>query len=1267
MESVGELCSPTGASSNILSLPESCPWDEDEESLDLEGIKPKSSPIPRRRSSTSSDDSLLPPSSSRRVSFADAFGLSLVSVKQFDTWGVTDPSGSLESDLNEDKEYYMVPLFTLPQTAEELALQVHKQKLELESLELLSGTTTLRGIIRVLNICFDKMVYVRTSLDSWKSHFDLLAEYVPGSNNGGMDCFSFKLTLVPPFGEEGTRVDFCLRYETSLGTFWANNNENNYSLFCCKKFKEKSQNESENRRKSCLKTTSPDVSALTVAATNNEEFPVINQNSGSLNENSKKLEKESKELVEEISRNHSRRSRRKAARLAKIKEHFAKREEENKQGTKTKESEVTAETSMQEHASLLEKTPCNPLSQHTARPPTCSQISPSPAKSLKSGDLDFQSSGDSIDILSQALTQDEEDNIIHSKTNLSTENTNLSLEDSISCDESIACSASEVLEDIQHTECITDQTVSINQAVPVSQNPDLSICKYVEKAWKDFEKDAKQRIKSFALSSKMHEGTNISDGNPKENVSLITNSEPQLCSHGFTFGTIVAPLYHQVFKNMETERQDFFPKPLDRSFRELEDESQRAVKAHETPDIWPESCISTKQTVHDISVGICNESAEQNPQHTVNPPKTLSEPNQCKHVEKAEASYNQNYYTGGIREYPRDIKFTETNLPKVTSRQPDPPLGEVSTVCTQVFTECSFQDDSCQSLCLFPLQGPELLATTNETIESGIDSLPEQIHPSSPIEVFKTSCLDNQRSFIKTEKSQNQEDPTNIYTKEENISVQTEYSISTSCILAQSPDDPTRISLGSSDDKFKSDCCKMRLSIEKLSHLAIATTMPIEPYTELENTQINMSNTLVSCQMNEKKEQMLMGFSTQTSEMERSSIINFDGECNTSVIKEIEEIHKSLEEQEKGNGNQIKQMEKQKQDKEEKEQEPEEQEGAEEKHEVKGGINSIEDELKYIDDEEDLDAMETEREKKQQDAHDLLSQVAEEQKQIISTDTVKSLPQHHIDLHEIESLGEYSEKEDMHINHGLEICEETATSWQESSQKTDIELSGSMQAMENDWNLIDFIDKEENVCCESVKSEWETTDDVNSMLENMECLAKDSVNRDLENVEDNTSTESQIDDEMELYLNSLRNSQQSVFREGAMSGSYGKRPSLSRGRPLAMPSISESMDEDQPSSSLEDLTNIEYNMKLERATLPLVNGNERVIGRNVLWWKEFLSYDNMSRVTGYTFLLIVFLVIAYYYDFIACFALYILTVYWLFYQGEEEPLKSSQKGERGLQ
>lgn len=250
MDTVGALGSPTGANSNLLGLPSPCPLDEDDESLGREGIWPKSSPVPRRRSSASSDDSQPPPSSSRRVSFADTFGLNLVSVKQFDAWAVTVPP---ESHLNEAKEYFMVPLFVLPQTRLELEMRVLEKKIELENLELLPGTTTLRGVIRVLNLCLDKMVYVRTSLDSWRSHFDLLAEYVPESHDGEMDCFSFKLTLVPPFGEEGARVDFCLRYETSLGTFWANNNGNNFAMYCCEKTKEKPQNESESRRKSCLR------------------------------------------------------------------------------------------------------------------------------------------------------------------------------------------------------------------------------------------------------------------------------------------------------------------------------------------------------------------------------------------------------------------------------------------------------------------------------------------------------------------------------------------------------------------------------------------------------------------------------------------------------------------------------------------------------------------------------------------------------------------------------------------------------------------------------------------------------------------------------------------------------------------------------------------------------------------------------------------------------------------------------------------------------
>uniref|UniRef100_A0A8C5EKD4 CBM21 domain-containing protein n=1 Tax=Gouania willdenowi TaxID=441366 RepID=A0A8C5EKD4_GOUWI len=190
------------------------------------GIRPKSSPLPRRRSSSTEEDlDFEPPlSGSRRVSFADAKGLSLVQLPGYES---SDNEGS------DAEEFFISPLtFSLPWSTEELLTRVREKKVELETLEILPGTTIVRGVIRVLNISFNKAVYIRTSLDSWSSHFDLLAEYIPGSSDCGTDCFSFKLTLGPPYGIKGAKVDFCLRYETSAGIFWANNDNKNYVLRC---------------------------------------------------------------------------------------------------------------------------------------------------------------------------------------------------------------------------------------------------------------------------------------------------------------------------------------------------------------------------------------------------------------------------------------------------------------------------------------------------------------------------------------------------------------------------------------------------------------------------------------------------------------------------------------------------------------------------------------------------------------------------------------------------------------------------------------------------------------------------------------------------------------------------------------------------------------------------------------------------------------------------------------------------------------------------
>ncbi|KAL2777571.1 protein phosphatase 1 regulatory subunit 3A [Daubentonia madagascariensis] len=225
-------------------------------------FKPAFSPQPSRRGSDSSEDMYLdtPTSGTRRVSFADSFGFNLVSVKEFDCWEL--PSVSTNFDLRKDtEEYVLSPLFDLPSSKEDLMQQLQVQKAILESAECLPGSTTMKGIIRVLNVSFEKLVYVRMSLDGWKSHYDILAEYIPNSCDGETDQFSFKISLVPPYQKNVSKVEFCIRYETSVGTFWSNNNGTNYILVCEKKEQElepvKPREEVPNRQiKGCLKVKS---------------------------------------------------------------------------------------------------------------------------------------------------------------------------------------------------------------------------------------------------------------------------------------------------------------------------------------------------------------------------------------------------------------------------------------------------------------------------------------------------------------------------------------------------------------------------------------------------------------------------------------------------------------------------------------------------------------------------------------------------------------------------------------------------------------------------------------------------------------------------------------------------------------------------------------------------------------------------------------------------------------------------------------------------
>ncbi|XP_059703107.1 protein phosphatase 1 regulatory subunit 3A [Haemorhous mexicanus] len=249
---------------NLLRVPTGNDCTSDDEDVNID-IKLRFSPCPRRRNSSASEEEEAdtPTNISRKVSFADAFGFDLVSVKEFDIWEFpnTGQENYTEDEVFPQDEYFFSQQFTLPASQEELLQKVREQKVVLESVVLLPGITCMNGIIRVLNVSFEKQVYVRMTLNNWLSYYDILAEFMPNSCGSETDQFCFKISLVPPFQKDGVKVEFCIRYETSVGIFWANNDDKNYTLICHKKetvpkVDNKSQKEvTDKSLKGCLKTT----------------------------------------------------------------------------------------------------------------------------------------------------------------------------------------------------------------------------------------------------------------------------------------------------------------------------------------------------------------------------------------------------------------------------------------------------------------------------------------------------------------------------------------------------------------------------------------------------------------------------------------------------------------------------------------------------------------------------------------------------------------------------------------------------------------------------------------------------------------------------------------------------------------------------------------------------------------------------------------------------------------------------------------------------
>lgn len=233
--------------------------DEDDETGNVRLI-PRCSPVPRKRGASIYDEtaeymrihSALP--AGKRVSFADTTGGDLVDVKEFVAFDSDDEEASARWEEEEAKyrkpdrvpTYRVLPEFNAPVDSA-LLQAVQANKVEVERISQVEDEPlAFTGIVRVLNVSFNKAVYIRSTMDSWASYYDQPADYVQGSHDGVTDQFSFKLSFAPPYIIHGSRIEFVIRYETSEGDFWANNSHMNYVVTLLLTYEEDSAHVSKN-------------------------------------------------------------------------------------------------------------------------------------------------------------------------------------------------------------------------------------------------------------------------------------------------------------------------------------------------------------------------------------------------------------------------------------------------------------------------------------------------------------------------------------------------------------------------------------------------------------------------------------------------------------------------------------------------------------------------------------------------------------------------------------------------------------------------------------------------------------------------------------------------------------------------------------------------------------------------------------------------------------------------------------------------------------
>lgn len=123
------------------------------------------------------------------------------------------------------------PLFSQPRGSPDFFNKLRDLKVSLEN-AYMSDLTTVKGIVKVVNLDYHKSIYVHYTLDDWSTTSDTSASYMSGSSDGFSDKFVFNIDINSIKGLVGRKIQFCICFTCSNNQYWDNNSGKNYIFQC---------------------------------------------------------------------------------------------------------------------------------------------------------------------------------------------------------------------------------------------------------------------------------------------------------------------------------------------------------------------------------------------------------------------------------------------------------------------------------------------------------------------------------------------------------------------------------------------------------------------------------------------------------------------------------------------------------------------------------------------------------------------------------------------------------------------------------------------------------------------------------------------------------------------------------------------------------------------------------------------------------------------------------------------------------------------------